>query len=260
MKICMKQMMVYQENKYNLEQLDSIKDCDILVLPEMWNCPYHNELLKNSYKLHDESLDKLKQVAKKHHIWIVGGSICAKENNHLYNRCYIINSSGEVVCHYDKTHLFTFKNYTESDVFTAGDHFQTFDTPWGKCGVMLCYDIRFPEVARILSKQQVQIIFCPAAFNESATKNHWSLLTKTRALENEVFLCGVAPAKYTYKSYTSGGHSIMVDPFGKVIKELSTSQEDCVLDIDLNRINEARVRMPFWKIRREDLYEDNKNK
>ena len=259
MKICMKQMMVYKENIYNLEQLNHIEDCDILVLPEMWNCPYYNDVLKESYTWHDESLNKLIQVAKKHHIWIVGGSICAKENNHLYNRCYIIDDTGEIVCHYDKTHLFTFKNYTESDVFTAGDHFQTFDTPWGKCGILLCYDIRFPEVTRILSKQGAQILFCPAAFNESATRDHWSLLTKTRALENEVFVCGVALAKYTYKNYTSGGHSIMIDPFGKVMKELNTSQEECVVDIDLNKVDEARKRMPFWKIRRVDLYADNKD-
>lgn len=259
MKICMKQMMVYKDNSYNLDQLNHIEDCDILVLPEMWNCPYYNDILKESYKWHDESLDKLKQVARQHHIWIVGGSICVKENDHLYNRCYILNDVGNVVCSYDKTHLFTFKNYTEADVFTAGDHFQTFDTPWGTCGILLCYDIRFPEVSRILSKNGARILFCPAAFNEKVTKKHWSLFTQTRALENEVFVCGVAPAKYTYKNYTSGGHSMIVSPFGDIIEELSDNKESCVINIDLKQIQKAREQMPFWKIRRCDLYENNKN-
>ncbi len=257
MKICMKQMMVYEENQYNLDQLDDIEDCDILVLGEMWNCPYYNEILKESYKWHDESLNKLKEVAKLHHIWVIGGTICVKENDHFYNRCYVINDSGEVVCSYNKTHLFTFNNYTESEVFAPGNHFLTFDTPWCKCGIMVCYDIRFCEVARYLAKHEAMVIFCPAAFNEQATKKHWSLLMQTRALENEVFMCGVSPAKYTYKNYTSGGHSMMVNPFGDIIKELGENKESIVIDIDLNEIDKARERMPFWKIRRTDLYEDN---
>lgn len=136
-----------------------------------------------------------------------------------------------------------------------GNHLQCFDTPWGKCGILLCYDIRFPEVSRILAQNGAQILFCPAAFNEQATKKHWKLFVQTRALENEVFLCGVAPAKYTYKNYTSGGHSMLVDGFGNIVVELNEEEACKVVDIHLKDIEKVRKRMPYWKVRRNDLYE-----
>lgn len=247
-------MSVSMDNQQNIAKLKDIPDCDILVLPEMWNCPYHNDALKAAYLRHDESLEALKETARTNKIWIVAGSICTNK----YNRCYILNSDGDIVCSYDKTHLFEFHNkqdYCENEVFVPGNHLQCFDTPWGKCGILLCYDIRFPEVSRILAQNGAQILFCPAAFNEQATKKHWKLFVQTRALENEVFLCGVAPAKYTYKSYTSGGHSILVDGFGNIVVELGEEETCKVVDIDLNDIDKVRKRMPYWKVRRNDLYE-----
>lgn len=254
MKICILQMKVSINNQENLQKLQNIPDCDILVLPEMWNCPYHNEALQNSYERHDESLQALIRLAKTKQIWIVGGSICTNS----FNRCYIINDQGNIVCFYDKTHLFAFHgqhDYCEKDVFQPGNHFQCFDTPWGKCGVLLCYDIRFCEVSRILAQNGAQFLFCPAAFNEAATKKHWELFLRTRALENEVFICGVAPAKYTYKNYTSGGHSMVVSPFGEILLELDEKEQTQVFDVDLCQVQKARDRMPYWKIRRNDLYQ-----
>lgn len=94
-------MSVSMDNQQNIAKLKDIPDCDILVLPEMWNCPYHNDALKTAYLRHDESLMALKKLAKSHRVWIVAGSICADK----YNRCYILNSDGDIVCSYDKTHL-----------------------------------------------------------------------------------------------------------------------------------------------------------
>ena len=126
----MYQMSVSMDNQQNIAKLKNIPDCDILVLCEMWNCPYHNDALKTAYLRHDESLMALKKLAKSHRIWIVAGSICADK----YNRCYILNSDGDIVCSYDKTHLFEFHNkqdYCENEAFVPGNHLQCFDTPWG---------------------------------------------------------------------------------------------------------------------------------
>ena len=263
MKICLKQMPVSMDNAINLQKLTDVPDCDMLILSEMWNCPYHNDALKHANLRHDESLQAMLKLSKEKQIWIIGGSICAN----TYNRCYILYN-GNIIDYYDKTHLFEFhghKDYTEKEIFTPGDHFTCFKTPWGKCGVLLCYDIRFSEVSRLLAKQGAKILFCPAAFNEQATKKHWKLFAQTRALENEVFFCGVAPAKYTYKSYTSFGHSIVVSPFGEILLEMDEKEHTQVIDIDLTEIEKARKRMPYWKIRRNDLYqleeknEDNTN-
>lgn len=256
MRIVLKQMVPSMDPSI----FDDVPDCDLLVLPEMWNCPYHNEVLQEAYKLHDQALDILKNVSKTKNIDIIAGSICAKEKEHIYNRCYILHN-GEIVTHYDKTHLFTFKTYSEADVFTAGNHFVTFQD----LGILLCYDIRFPEMSRLLALHGAKILICPAAFNEAATKKHWELFCRTRALENEVFVCGCAPAKYQYKSYISGGHSLIVDPFGDIVDALDEDEGYLVYDLDLNKINQAREKMPFWKIRRNDLYtlgenyERNKN-
>ena len=114
-------MSVSMDNQQNIAKLKNIPDCDILVLPEMWNCPYHNDALKTAYLRHDESLMALKKLAKSQRIWIVAGSICADK----YNRCYILNSDGDIVCSYDKTHLFEFHNkqdYCENEVFVPGNH------------------------------------------------------------------------------------------------------------------------------------------
>ena len=94
-------MSVSMDNQQNIAKLKNIPDCDILVLPEMWNCPYHNDALKTAYLRHDESLEALKETARTNKIWIVAGSICTNK----YNRCYILNSDGDIVCSYDKTHL-----------------------------------------------------------------------------------------------------------------------------------------------------------
>lgn len=259
LKIDLKQIKVSEDLNTNLEKLDQIKPCDVLVLPEMWNCPYHNDALKDAYLYHDQSLNKMINTAKKNHIWIIGGSISYKAcDGKVYNRCYIIDDQGNINCTYDKTHLFTLNTrstYTERSIFEPGNKLVTFMIGDIKAGIILCYDIRFPEMTRILAQAGIKILFCPAAFNESATNKHWELFLRTRALENEIYVCGVAPARYTYKSYASGGHSMIVDPFGEIIDQMDTDEDEHVIDISLDTINKARYRMPFWQIRRNDLYD-----
>ena len=119
-------------------------------------------------------------------------------------------------------------------------------------GILICYDIRFPEMARLLAQSGIQVLFLPAAFNQQVGTCHWKPLLQTRAMENEIFLVGVNP-DYSYNHYQAYGHSIIVDPFGTVIHE--SKEEVEITEIDLNKIKTIRERMPFWSIRRTDLYE-----
>lgn len=121
-------------------------------------------------------------------------------------------------------------------------------------GVLICYDIRFPEMTRRLAQAGAQIIFCPAAFNKQVTQAHWTPLFQTRAMENQVFMVGVNPAQYRFDNFESFGHSIITDPFGKIVYQMDEKEPVAIVDIDLNRIQQIRDRMPFWKIRRTDLY------
>lgn len=234
------------------------EQADIIILNEIWNAPYENEQIYLSCKFHDTCYDLLQEESKKYHTIIIGGTIARKENDKIYNTCHIFED-GKHICQYDKMHLFEVniegqKPYRESEVFSPGNTIKTFDTKYGRFGILVCYDIRFPEEARLLAMKQAKIIFCPAAFNESVGKAHWQPLLQTRAMENQIFIIGANPQHYVYKKFKSYGHSLICDPFGKVL--IDANQNDYIVyDIDLTVIDKIRKRMPFWKIRRKDIYD-----
>ena len=230
---------------------------DLAVLPELWNTPFINrEILRHS----DDGqplLALLKKFCADHQIWLVSGTFDWKEQDHLYNRCFVISDTGKVVSHADKLHLLevhTQKHtYRESEVFDAGDTLCTFDSPWGKAGVCICFDIRFPEVARLLC-QQAKFLFVPAGFNEKAGRKHWEHLICARAIENEVFVIGVNPQAADYGAYRSYGHSLLVSPDGEILCEMDGNELCRVVEIDPKKADRIRERSPFWKLRRTDLY------
>lgn len=260
MKITMIQIKVSKDIRRNIFQFKQEalrqKQADMIVLGEMWNTPYDNETMKASVQYERETIDAMKEVSKTLHNWIVGGSICTRQGQNYYNTCFVFHD-GQIVCSYQKTHLMAFhgrENYNEADLFTPGNRLITFRTPWAKMGIVICYDIRFPELARLLAMHQIKVLFVPGAFNESAGKAHWKPVLQTRAMENQIFVVGCSPAKYSYKSYTSYGHSMIADPFGRILYEMTEDEKSCCVDIDLYQLEIIRKRMPFWQLRRTDLY------
>lgn len=241
-----------QKNKKEL------KSCDFIVLSECWNAPYENESLKKAAQFDQNTLDFLKESARELNCILIGGSIPFKEGTKIYNRCFVLSPSGEILGYYDKTHLMELHlshiDYQEKDVFEKGNSLMTLDTDKGKIGICICYDIRFPLMAKTLASQGIDILFVPAAFNESAGKSTWASLLKTRAMENQIFIVGVSPAKYSYKNYESYGHSLIANPFGNIERELDEKEQICAVEIDLSLIKKSRKRMPFSKIERVDLY------
>ena len=147
----------------------------------------------------------------------------------------------------------------ESDTFTAGEKATTFDTPWGRFGLMICYDIRFPELARITShptdpyKDTVGIIV-PAAFNMTTGPAHWELSFRMRALDNQVFMIGCAPARDLNASYTAWGHSIVTDPWGSIIAQMDETEGILTVELAPDRVEQVREQLPLRKHRRTDLY------
>ena len=124
----------------------------------------------------------------------------------------------------------------ESDVLTAGDDVTIANTEFGKIGIGICYDIRFPELARLMALEGASILFYPGAFNMTTGPAHWELLFRTRALDNQVFCVGVAPALNKDASYHSFGHSIITSPWGEVISEATEKEELIISEIDLSEI------------------------
>ena len=238
------------------------KNADFIVLPEMFNCPYSNDKFieygeeeKSSY-----TLNKISLLAKKNNIYILAGSIPEKENGKLYNTSYLFDKEGNIIAKHRKMHLFDIDvkgkiTFKESDVLTAGDSFTIAETDFGKIGIGICYDIRFPELARVMVENGALILFYPGAFNMTTGPAHWELLFRSRALDNQVFCVGVAPALNKDASYHSFGHSIIASPWGEIIAEASEKENLILCEIDLDEIKKVREELPLLKNKREDLYE-----
>ncbi|MBR3911020.1 MAG: carbon-nitrogen hydrolase family protein, partial [Anaerotignum sp.] len=196
---------------------------DIAVLPEMCCCPYENSaFVQFAMPWNSPFLTEMAEMAKEFGLYIVAGSVPLSSEGKIYNASFVYNDKGECIAKHRKTHLFDInvpggQYFMESDTFTAGKDVTTFSTPWGKMGLIICYDIRFPELSRLLALEGVQAIFVPAAFNMTTGPAHWELSFRMRALDNQVFMIGCAPARDMESSYTAWGHSIATDPWGFVI-------------------------------------------
>lgn len=258
------QPIVSDSKQKNLEQVLALIDLaalhdhtDLVVLPELWNTPFINkEILKHQDEW-DDYIQPLQQAAKSLSIWIIAGTLPRKENDLLYNSCAVIDANGEIVGIADKTHLLevhtTNHTYDEKDVFTDGNQFKSFLTPWGKIGILICMDNRFPEAARTIA-QDCFMIAAPCGFNDKVGPIHWDALFKTRAMENQIFYLAANPAKQNYATYTSYGHSLVVGPDGKIVDQLDENPGVLSVEIDPKQVDQIRKRTPYWDLRRKDLY------
>ena len=200
-------------------------------------------------------------LARKNNVCFVGGSIPeVDEDGKVYNTCYVFNRKGEQIGKYRKMHLFDIfvhgqQVFKESDTLTGGDNFCTFDTEWCKMGVNICFDIRFPESSRIPALDGAKVIFNPAAFNMTTGPAHWALGFRQRAVENQVYMVGTSTARNPEAGYVSYGHSIVTDPWGKIVMELDETPSVGTAVLDLDYIEEIRQKLPLLSARRTDVYE-----
>ena len=250
-------------NKASLMIAESVNEnADFIVLPEMFNCPYSNDKFIEYCEKEKDSptLARISALAREHKVYILAGSIPEKEKEKLFNTSYLFDKDGNIIAKHRKMHLFDIDvkdriTFKESDVLTAGNDFTIADTEFGKIGIGICYDIRFPELARIMVENGALILFYPGAFNMTTGPAHWELLFKSRALDNQVYCVGVAPALNEDASYHSFGHSIITNPWGDIIAEADTKEELIIGEIDLSEIKKIREELPLLKNKRRDLYE-----
>eukprot|EP00126_Sphaerothecum_destruens_P015719 Sdes_comp9757_c0_seq1m1273 len=160
-----------------------------------------------------------------------------------------------------KVHLFDIDvpgkiSFQESKVLSAGDSITTFSTPWGRIGVGICYDIRFPELAMLMSRQQdCKFLVYPGAFNTVTGPLHWELLTRARAVDCQVFVAVVSPARGDDpKGYLAWGHSCLSNPWGEILIKCSHDESLAVCDVDVNMVHDFRQSIPTSVQRREDIY------
>ena len=166
----------------------------------------------------------LSKMAKEHGIWIIGGSIPLVSNfpNKVRNSCLVYDNKGKQVARYDKIHLFGLdlgnEHYHEDNTIESGDAIQVVDTPFGKIGLSICYDLRFPELYRAMG--EVNIIVIPAAFTETTGKAHWETLVRARAIENLSYVIAAAQGGYHLSGRETHGNSMIVDPWGVILDRL----------------------------------------
>ena len=276
-KIALCQMNVVDNKEENIKKaIQMIRDskkqeADLAVLPEMFNCPYENEkFIEYAEELNDsKTLSEIAKHAKEEDIHVLAGSIPELEINDednsesIYNTAVLFDNKGKFLGKHRKMHLFDIDvkgkiYFKESDTLSAGNEFTVIDTELATIGIGICYDIRFVELSRIMALNGAQILIFPGAFNLTTGPAHWEILFKSRALDNQVYTIGVAPALDKDANYNSFGHSIAANPWGEVIEELDYEEDLRIVQIDLDEINRIREEIPILKNRRTDLYEINK--
>lgn len=243
--------------------LEKIKDenPDFVILPEMFCCPYQTE----NFPIYVEKeggpvWQQLSGYAKQYGIYLIGGSMPEKDaEGNVYNTSYIFDREGKQIGKHRKVHLFDIdvkggQTFKESDTLTAGDSDTVFDTEFGKIGVMLCFDIRFPELSRMMVNDGAKVIFVPAAFNMTTGPAHWELSFRTRALDNQIYMVGCAPARDVSAGYISWGHSIVTDPWGRVTGMLDENEGILLAELDMDYEEQVREELPLLKSRRKDMY------
>jgi len=224
---------------------------DVVVFPEMWNTGYALDQL-------DEIADKngiqtqtlLKKLAIQYHLNIVGGSVSTKRDGHFYNTSYVVNEQGNVVSAYDKVHLFGLMH--EGDFITAGSNETTFELAGVPSTGVICYDIRFPEWLRTLSRHDAKVIYISAEWPDVRIPQ-WELLVRARAIENQAYVVAVNRVGDDPDNHFNG-HSLVVDPLGKIVEQAGEQEELVVASLDLDSIDQVRGQIPVFEDRRPDLY------
>jgi len=212
------------------------------------------KLLKISkFMKEDTYLNGIKKLAKKYKKWILVGSLIAKvSKNKLVNRSVLVDKTGKIRTFYDKIHMYDVvlskkEKYFESKIFSAGKQIKSFNLPWGKLGLSICYDLRFPNMYRKLSKAGCDYISIPSAFTETTGKRHWHSLLKARAIENFCYIFAPAQGGTHYNGRKTFGHSMVVSPDGKILKELQKSEGVITVTIDPKLPKKLRSIIPSLK-------------
>jgi nitrilase len=192
--------------------------------------------------------DFLAETASRHGVWVVGGSLpmAVDVPDKVSNTCLVFNPQGARVARYDKIHLFSFQKgeerYNESAMIEPGHRPVNFAAPFGKVGLSICYDLRFPELFRALGT--VDLLVLPAAFTEVTGRAHWEILLRARAIENQCYVLAIAQGGAHENRRQTHGNSMLIDPWGEVIARRDKGEGIVIGELDHARITEVRASLP----------------
>lgn len=267
-KIAALQTKVYADKMENLKQLAKIlsstelRGVDFVTLGEMFNCPYQTSNFPTYAEIEGGECWRLcSQLAAKHHIYLSAGSMPELDaEGRVYNTAYVFNRDGRQIAKHRKMHLFDInvsggQSFKESDTLAAGNRVVVFDTEFCRMGLCVCYDFRFPELPRLMSQAGANVILVPAAFNMTTGPAHWEIMFRQRAVENQVYAIGTAPARDENGVYVSWGHSIAVSPWGNILYQMDEKEGMAITELDMEEVSRVRAELPLMQRRRTDVYQ-----
>ncbi len=205
--------------------------------------------------------DFLAATARQHGIWLIGGSIplLAQDPGKLRNTCLVFDPQGIRVVRYDKIHLFGFNKgneaYDEAATIERGDRVVAFDSPLGRIGLAICYDLRFPELFRTMAQlpnqlpNPVDLLVLPAAFTETTGRAHWEILLRARAVENQCYVLAAAQGGRHPNGRMTHGNSMVIDPWGEVLARMDKGEGVVLAELDPQRLVDTRSSLPALKHR-----------
>lgn len=260
LKVAVCQMKVEKDKEKNLKKAGEMieeavqKGARLVVLPEIFNAPYQTDILPQYAETYPGPTTLfLQEQAIKHQTYLVGGTIPEKTSlGKIYNSSFIFDDKGNLKGIYRKAHLFdvdipdkiTFK---ESDIFTAGDKIDVIPHPQIPFAVLICYDCRFPEWAKLAALRGAKMLIIPAAFSLKTGEAHFELLMRCRAVDSQVYVIAASPARNPQASFQVWGHSMIVNPWGEIIAKGGTGEEIITASLDLSLIDKIRQEMPLLK-------------
>lgn len=265
------QMNSGEDKAANLAQAEGLieeaisKGANFVALPEYFNFLGRTELVRASAEpIPGPTIQRMMTVARKHRIWLHCGSIpeAIPEENRYFNTSVVLDPDGNIVARYRKIHLFDAEaggtTYRESAAVAPGDRMVAFDTPWGRMGLTICYDLRFGELHRSLALAGARVIFQPAAFTLYTGKDHWETLLRARAIENQVYVAAPSQIFKHPPGNACIGNAMIVDPWGTVIARAPERLCAVVAEIDFEWLDEVRTKIPVYRHRRSEIYETEK--
>lgn len=249
------------EHAIQLIKKASSNGAKLITLPEMFNTPYDNSKFIEycEEETTSKTLNSMQDLAREENIYLQSGSIPEKESNHLYNTAYLINPKGKIIGKHRKMHMFDIDTdnmkFTESDTLTPGDSVTTIKTPLANISIAICYDIRFPELWTLMNKNNSDIILLPGAFNKTTGPLHWETLIKARAIDNQCYVVATSPSQIENPYYVAWGHSMIVNPWGKIIAKAHENEEILYANITQSSLSSVRNQIPVLTNRRNDIYD-----
>lgn len=266
MKFALIQMPITKDKQENLQTARryiaqaAAAGARVAVLPEMFCCPYSN----SAFPVFAEEADgplcaALAQTAKENALTLVAGSIPERCGDKLYNTSFVFDENGRQIARHRKIHLFDAhidggQHFRESAVLSPGCQPTIFTVDGIRIGLCICFDIRFPELFRAMALDGARAVIVPAAFNMTTGPLHWELSFRMRAVDNQLFTLGAAPARDTARSYVSYAHSIVCSPWGTPIADAGTEPNLLLVDIDFAEVDRVRQQLPLLSARRPDVY------